>query len=490
MFRVSVHHRLLAPTGGAAPAAFHPWVTALCAILLAAMIIYLVVLSHASTNLASLRFPGESAGRILDRHLEFYEGYASVPSWQRGLFAVLFGERDKVQADVIRSYREVLGYFRQQPKDATPWALFNTRARLLVSLAESGRKAQLEAELRRPNGSLDDDMLRDAVRFAYSGDAGNASVADIFYGVRLFPLGWAADRIDLRVSQRLGYRDRERSVQRRLLANGRRWRDRVLLLVAAVVGVLVLGAWFWWRGVPNRTHAWYAAALHRPWSAGEGFAVLVRVGLLGMLISAALHIFAGAYFQPGVFMLWSTLFASLPMVWLTHRWLLRPRGWSFATAFGLTLRGMPWTNVIKFALAILSLEWAGTLVIAWLGWQFGLTAHWSAGLQERAIFGPWQTAALGGVNLVLWAPLFEELGFRGLVYGSLRARLNPRAAIVASAVLFSALHLYSMIGFLSVFWSGVVLAYSYERFRSLLPGMLVHSTGNLLAMNTVLLFYR
>jgi membrane protease YdiL (CAAX protease family) len=111
-------------------------------------------------------------------------------------------------------------------------------------------------------------------------------------------------------------------------------------------------------------------------------------------------------------------------------------------------------------------------------------------LYERVIFGPWQTAFLSGVNLVIWAPIFEEIGFRGLLYTTIRSRFTPWVAIIVSALIFSSLHLYSLPGFLAVFWSGLVLAYAYERYRSLLPCIIVHALGNLLTMSTVLLFYR
>lgn len=130
------------------------------------------------------------------------------------------------------------------------------------------------------------------------------------------------------------------------------------------------------------------------------------------------------------------------------------------------------------------------MLISWAGWKLGLDPHWSHGVQERMIFGPWQSTMLSGINLVVWAPIFEELGFRGLVYISLRSRFVPVTAALLSASLFSALHLYSLPGFLSVLWSGLVLTYAFERYRSLLPGMAAHSLNNAIALSIVLLFYR
>ena len=99
------------------------------------------------------------------------------------------------------------------------------------------------------------------------------------------------------------------------------------------------------------------------------------------------------------------------------------------------------------------------MLISWTEWKLGLQPHWSHGLQERMIFGAWQSTMLTGINLVIWAPIFEELGFRGLVYTSLRSRFGAVTGAMLSAALFSALHWYSLLGFLTdiVEWAGTDL---------------------------------
>jgi len=469
-----------------------PWVTIVCAALLGALLAYLFTLSRTTQDLGSLRFPAESAGRMLDRHMNFYEGYEATPAWERAFFTLLFGSPDQVQSEAVTIYREIHDYFRAHPDQATPWAALNTRARLLVTLAETGDLAGLRRELERPGATLDEEVLDEAIRFAYLGQWTDGGIPEIQYGARLLPLGWASDRLQLRLAEKLGYTYSGTRAAERLQANGERWRDRVLWLSGAVIAVVASGAWVWcrrrrWLARPD---AWVGGALAQPWDVASGFGVLVRAALLGLLIAFGLSALADSYFQPGVLSLWSSLIASVPMLWLMHRHLLRPRGLGFADAFGLRLRGVGALRFARITAAVLALEWSGSLLIAWVGWQLGYQAHWSEGVYERFIFGPWQTAFLGGVNLVLWAPIFEELGFRGLVYGTLRGLLRPWAAILASALLFSSLHLYSLTGFLAVLWSGLVLAWAYERFRSLLPGMVVHAAGNLLAMGTLVLFYR
>ena len=79
---------------------------------------------------------------------------------------------------------------------------------------------------------------------------------------------------------------------------------------------------------------------------------------------------------------------------------------------------------------------------------------------------------------VVFAPVFEELIFRGLLYGTLRTRLAWPPAALASALVFALAHGYGAAGFLSVFLSGVLWAWVYERTGSLLPAILAHVINN------------
>ena len=52
---------------------------------------------------------------------------------------------------------------------------------------------------------------------------------------------------------------------------------------------------------------------------------------------------------------------------------------------------------------------------------------------------------------------------------SFRRRFQWGTAAMLSAALFALAHGYGLIGFLSVFWSGLVWAWAYERTGSLWP---------------------
>ena len=86
---------------------------------------------------------------------------------------------------------------------------------------------------------------------------------------------------------------------------------------------------------------------------------------------------------------------------------------------------------------------------------------------------------LGGVVVVLAAPIGEELFFRGLLFGGLRASMPFWAAALLSAGIFAVVHVYVLLMPL-LFLVGFGLAYIYERSGSLLSSIAAHSAFNLI----------
>ncbi|MEO0650828.1 MAG: CPBP family intramembrane glutamic endopeptidase [Planctomycetota bacterium] len=79
----------------------------------------------------------------------------------------------------------------------------------------------------------------------------------------------------------------------------------------------------------------------------------------------------------------------------------------------------------------------------------------------------------------VWAPIFEELGFRAALFGALRRRLPFLPAALVSAVIFGLVHSYDAAGMAAIAVVGFVLAAVYERTRSILAGMAAHALFNL-----------
>lgn len=80
------------------------------------------------------------------------------------------------------------------------------------------------------------------------------------------------------------------------------------------------------------------------------------------------------------------------------------------------------------------------------------------------------------------APLGEELFFRGHVFRHLVAREYRLAAYVCSAGVFAAAHGNNPSGFPAYFLYGLILAWAFERWRSLLIPIVAHATVNAVAI--------
>src|SRR5207253_10968923 len=106
---------------------------------------------------------------------------------------------------------------------------------------------------------------------------------------------------------------------------------------------------------------------------------------------------------------------------------------------------------------------------------------------------PFRSPAVAATSLlgtVLFAPVFEEIVFRGLLYATLRRRLAWPIAATLSAAVFALAHGYGAAGFGSVFLSGLLWAIAYERTGSLLPNTVAHLVNNVAAALGVLLLLR
>ncbi len=79
--------------------------------------------------------------------------------------------------------------------------------------------------------------------------------------------------------------------------------------------------------------------------------------------------------------------------------------------------------------------------------------------------------------------IFEELAFRGTILGALQRVLESNEALFVSAAMFAILHL-SVASIPHLFLLGFVLGWIRLRSGSILPGMLLHFTHNLLAIVT------
>jgi membrane protease YdiL (CAAX protease family) len=86
---------------------------------------------------------------------------------------------------------------------------------------------------------------------------------------------------------------------------------------------------------------------------------------------------------------------------------------------------------------------------------------------------------LGSLLLAgIFAPICEEIYFRGFVYPVLRQRFGMPPAVLIASCLFAAIH-FDLVRFLFLALLGAFLAMVCEKTRSLLPAIAAHSAYNL-----------
>ncbi len=89
--------------------------------------------------------------------------------------------------------------------------------------------------------------------------------------------------------------------------------------------------------------------------------------------------------------------------------------------------------------------------------------------------------------VVIFAPLVEEMIFRGYLYTAMRSKFKrKKERLVVNAMLFAGAHVFIVTLLLGVgvpyyiFFLGYFLAKLYDESKSVLPGIMLHSLNNLL----------
>jgi CAAX protease family protein len=428
-------------------------------------------------GLDTLERPEESLERVVTRDMDFRAAARTAPRWERRLLALAFSSDAGARADAIAWYEELArvegsplaelyriillaedGQTEAAESVATAWAPTDDAARRLAAWA----RAAYEAEVPAP------EELRAAI------EAVRRELAP----------GWFADRLVIRLASRLGdaalVAERERAIQARGAPLLRRLRAILVgetLLV--LVGLVALVAWL--VGPGGRAARVAMAPMPPPWTALDGLGLFARgaVGLVGVAVVWP--------FLPD--RAWSTLLVSVLQTIPLGGYLLWYCGGSWRTladTFGLRVPRSAWPTLLRATLGLVGVSTLADVLVDLAGARLGVETHWTDGFQERLVWGTSGEVVADAIDSCAFAPILEEPLFRGVLYATLRLRLGPAPATLVSAALFALAHGYGVVGFVSVFASGVLWALAYERTRSLLPGMLAHAVSNIQATTIVL----
>jgi membrane protease YdiL (CAAX protease family) len=422
-------------------------------------------------RLAGVETPERALALIVGSTLDLQVALAKAPAWERGLYALTLTDTGSEIGQAIAWYEELADDSLAPDVDL----------RLAILLGEAKRRARLVRVLGPWQARGEPLSTYGGVIAAAYLDTGELESGDVGETLGALGPGWFADTLALRTAARLDEPALAEAARRGQAARAGSllWRVRglaVLDLVLVVLGILALRAMWrprWWR--PTVADA----ALPPPWSLSAGLETLVRGGALAGLVLLVLYltnrwladqpILADALDQPLMY---------VPLLLLAWRALLAPAGLGLAGAFGLRPRSDGWWQLAVAAAVLVAAGIALDLLLGVLGDWLGLASHWSEWFDAALAWGSPAAVAVTLLGSVVFAPVFEELIFRGLLYGTLRARLSWPLAAAGSALVFALAHGYGIAGFLSVFLSGLLWAWIYERTGSLLPSMAAHAVNN------------
>lgn len=475
------------PAVGQFPARFSPLISWLAAIFLVASFAAVVVMASSTPKIDRIEAPERALSLMVGRTMEVQEGLKRAPAWEQEWLGWVSGNGEAEQAYAIEWYRELS---KHSDDPVVPLDL-------AILQAETGQISQ--ALLSAHEWDEREDPLprfAELIRAAYSEDLPpdretiEAMQADL---PELLPQGWFYDRLAIRLAQRSNNPELVARLQEQAAIQADKLYARSRKLTLFELGAMLLGTLLLLFILHGRAADANPIRLHEPgipppWPGRVGAAVLLRGGAIGAVVMAVCLM----YLPPENASLRALAIpmTNVPLLALAYYHLFRPAGMTFEEGFGLSL---PWGHFGRLLVAVLAVVAAGLWgewVMARLSEQWHLASHWTEWFDGDLVWGSPSVTMVSLLEYVIFAPLFEELAFRGLLFAILRRKFSFLPAALISAGIFGLAHGYGAVGLISVCWSGVLWAWIYEKTGSLAPGILAHAINNLLVCLAVMALLR
>ena len=466
---------------------FSPMVTLLSALFLMVALASVVWLSASASKLERIESPERALSLMVSRTRDVQEGLNRAPHWEQQLLAWATGDNETERAHEIEWYQE-LAEISEDPLVPLQLAILQAEAgHVSQALLSAHEWARAEDPLPQFADLLvaayGEGPVHDADRYV----SWQAEVAEVL------PAGWFYDRLAESLARRandaaLVARIQEQAAVRVDRQFVRSHRLTFVELGAMAVGTVVCLLLWFRRNEPSSFVRLHEPGVPPPWPGGVGAAVLLRGGAIGAMLTGLFLIYA----PPDNVSLRALAIpmTNVPLLLLAYRHLFRPSGMTFDEGFGLEIG---WANVgrlVTVVLAVMAAGLWGEWVMDRLSELFHLTSHWTEWFDADLVWASPSLTAISLVEYVIFAPVFEELAFRGLLFAILRRKFRFLPAALISASIFAIAHGYGLVGFISVLWSGVLWAWLYEKTGSLLPGILAHVINNLLVCMAVMALLR
>ena len=428
--------------------------------------------------LANLEKPEESLERLVSREMDLHDVMDELSRWELKLYE-LTGTEPETFEDAIARFDEL----DEEQRSA------RTDLDLVVLLAENGQLERaasiIEALEGTDSAAAQYGRWLEAAYLEAPSPQDATQMADEIR--RELPHDWFTDTLVRRLATRVDDPALQADAEANIEARGHALLRRVRALTLTGVVLFLLAVVLLWRLLRSARGPRVAEAPLPPlWRGLDGLGLFFRAAFAYLLMPATLVLLLPR--TPGTTVAMGLL-GGVPMIWWIRRY-LHARGETLRDTFGLRVPEGQALRVVGWGIVLLGISMAGESLVSMGLTALGVTSHWADGFLEDFLWGSPTTVLAGTIDGVVWAPIFEELAFRGLLYPTLRLRLPPWLAALLSAALFGVAHGYGLQGFAAVTWSGMIWALGYERSRSLLPGMLAHAASNLMATGSFLLLLR
>ncbi len=457
--------------------------TAACALFLAGLIALVVSLHANEPAVESVQEPERALALVVERTMELRDALARAPAWERRFYELTMTEGAGEVAQAITWYEELAR------ESVHPEVDF----RLAVLQAEAERVAEVRDTLATWSArGAPFDVYAALIAGAYLDGPLPATGAALRALANIAPEGWfrtrVSERLAIRAADAAWLESVRASVSARMQQLLGRVRVMTVMELALLVGGIVALVALLKHGSARAAVA--DAEVPPPWSLGAGLTVLIRGGAAGALVAVGLLYALPWSVDSALMESLAVPMMNLPIVLLARRHLTPPPAPTLTSRLGLWPRPGGWRALVLTAAAVVAAGIVIDLVVAVIGESMELSAHWTEWFDADMAWGPPAMVAAALASAVLFAPIFEEIVFRGLLFGTLRNAFGWPLAAALSAAVFAVAHGYGSLGFASVFLSGVLWAYSYESTGSLLPGIIAHAVNNLVASAGVLWLIR
>ncbi len=299
------------------------------------------------------------------------------------------------------------------------------------------------------------------------------------------------------LAQRLAHQSGDRSLQANLESQlqqltdrpVRKWRvlmvGEMVVIGIGVVFLLRFGlACLMGRVSPGKTDLEEGRV---PWTFREGIAVLARGGALTIVLMGLVAVMPDG---PAILENFGIAFLYLPPVILASVLLCRPRQRSLLKVVGCWRVWHYLRSTLPLMFMVVALGLLGDWLIVLVGDAFQSSVHWTEWFVPQLVWGSEMDLVKTTIEFVVLAPLFEELIFRGILFTSLRKKFSFPISMVGSGLVFALAHGYGLMAFLTVFWSGCLWAWAYERTGSVIPGTIAHAVNNGVVVYSLVAFFR